>query len=348
MAPFPLDKAELVSLFVESVLAGIFAVLFVTTIYVLLQRRSNGRLNKPMFIAAIAMFVIVQLHVSFNFARMVDAFITYRDNNGTIAYLGDQPRAKNMVKSTLLNIQISLGDSLLAYRCWIVWRSWKIVALPAALAVGSVVTGVGVLVGLHNLGSGGAVFRVDLSHWIYGELIVTFLNNVICTALIAYKIYSVERRAHSRVEGRSLVPLIRILAESGALAAAASMTTLICYAAGSNSQIIVLDSMAPISAIAFTLIIVRAGLVSTFESSTGPSGRHHPISRGADHTTATAVSRNNYPLQPVAVQITRVQHTDTGSMDKIESHSPSSTYGESFLPNASGKDSHKWNSDLDD
>lgn len=43
------------------------------------------------------------------------------------------------------------------------------------------VTGVGVLVGLENLGSGGAVFRVDLSHWIYGELIVTFLNNVICT-----------------------------------------------------------------------------------------------------------------------------------------------------------------------
>lgn len=74
---FNIDKAELVSIFVEALLygqsdsfypfvsgmewltrlSGIFVVLFIAAVWILLFRRSTDRVNMPMLIAAILMFV---------------------------------------------------------------------------------------------------------------------------------------------------------------------------------------------------------------------------------------------------------------------------------------------------
>jgi hypothetical protein len=103
-------------------------------------------------------------------------------------------------------------------------------------------TGTGVLHGLAGMGHADLVFIKELSSWIQGELILTFCNQIVCTLLIAYRIWSVDRKT-TRVDGSDLRPIITIVVESGALAAFGSASTLITYMQHSNAQYICLDSV---------------------------------------------------------------------------------------------------------
>ncbi|KZS91272.1 hypothetical protein SISNIDRAFT_456879 [Sistotremastrum niveocremeum HHB9708] len=344
-AVFNIDKAELVSIFVEALLYGIFVVLFIAAVWILLFRRSTDHVNKPMLVAAILMFIFATTHLITNFTRIIDAFIHDRVTPGPIRSLQNQTTVKNLLKSSVLVAQLITGDALVTYRTYLVWHHNIWVALvPALLVIGTVVTGTGVVHGLATIKPTDPVFLAQLASWITAELVLTFCNNIINTGLITYKIWSVDRRASSRVEGQSMRPVIAIVVESGALAAATSMITLITYLAGSNSQYIVLDNMSPITGIAFTLIIVRVGLGLANSGTTsryntgGVSGASAMHGRKGTQSTGSYMipsrSQNRYPLQPLAVHITtEQQHSDsTVDMDRDSEFQDHKSLNKSWSP----------------
>jgi hypothetical protein len=307
----PIDKAELISLFVESTLWGIFLVLFVIAMYVLIMKRQGGSINKPMLVAGILMFIFGTIHVTTNFARMIDAFITNGEKpNGPAVYLKAQAHYKNMLKSTSLVAHLLVGDALITYRTYIIWgRNIWVTILPALLCVGTIATGTGVLHGLGNMAHADLVFIKELSSWIQGELILTFCNQIVCTLLIAYRIWSVDRKT-TRVDGSDLRPIITIVVESGALAAFGSASTLITYMRHSNAQYICLDSMGQLTSIAFTMIIVRVSLgLNKGESSRGNT------TGGASFLPGRATA-NHRGTQPMAIHVTRTEQIDADAESK--------------------------------
>lgn len=127
----PLDEAELVSLFVESILygassrslrahradihdsEGLLIITFLACLYILVFRRNTRRLNIPMVATAVLLFVCATMHVSIDLARAILAFYTYRATpGGPSAYFADVRRITHVLKSAVYITETCISDIL--------------------------------------------------------------------------------------------------------------------------------------------------------------------------------------------------------------------------------------------
>ena len=99
------------------------------------------------------------MHISLVLARLIQAFIVHvnDEGGGAIAYLADigapLNRAKDMVYVSVvrnrlgsfskipMNIQIVCGDSIILWRCFLVWnKDYFVIAIPFLMVLGTAST----------------------------------------------------------------------------------------------------------------------------------------------------------------------------------------------------------------
>ncbi|KAJ6495812.1 hypothetical protein C8R47DRAFT_373389 [Mycena vitilis] len=263
---FPPQEAKLVSIFVQTLLYGVYSVLFFTTTWILLSKAPPRR---TLLGISLLMFVVATMHVAVNFTRIIKAFIGFADApGGPASFYNLLAETTQMLGSTLYVIQTLVGDALVLYRCYLVWeRSLLIIAFPFALLLGSTATGIGILWAFDKVGRA-EIFAEELSRWITSFFSMTFATNVICTALVAYRVWSINKK-HVSFRVHKLRPLMLLIVESGAIYSATLMVLLILYNVDSWFQYVVLDAVSPIVGIVFSVIILRIVLgISTEEGET--------------------------------------------------------------------------------
>ncbi|KAE9411495.1 hypothetical protein BT96DRAFT_983229 [Gymnopus androsaceus JB14] len=273
------------------------------------------RINKLMFWISIIMFIFATMHIGVNYARVFLAFITYRNaEGGPAAFFNMLSNFTQIFGST-----IYVAQTLLV-RCYIVWgRQLSIVAFPILLLLGSTVCGIGILYSFAHIGDA-EVFALQLQDWIVSFFSLTLSTNIICTALVAYRIWYVNRSVIS-FSNHSWSPVMLLVVESGAIYSVTLLSLLILYKTESWFQYVLLDAISPIVGLVFSMIIVRIGLglvaptgethyLSTTlqqASSCGTrhSGMHHlgpfVAARGGTATTSTE-SRISVPPGPAGAK----------------------------------------------
>ncbi|KZT64356.1 hypothetical protein DAEQUDRAFT_769764 [Daedalea quercina L-15889] len=256
---FSAAEAKLVSIFVQSVLYGNYMTLFFTTTKALLWRRPSGNpLRRNMLFVSFLMFGIATTHVATNFSRIILAFINNADApGGPAAFFDEMSNFTQMFGSTLYVAQTLLGDAMVLYRSYLVWgkKLW-VIAFPFILLLGSTATGVGILYSFDKVDPEASIFVVQLGHWITAFFSMTFATNVICTALVAYRIWAINR-THLFFRYQDLRPVMVLIVESGALYSATLLALLILYNVGSWFQYVVLDAVSSIVGIVFSVIMLR-------------------------------------------------------------------------------------------
>ncbi|KAJ3012592.1 hypothetical protein NUW54_g1821 [Trametes sanguinea] len=275
---FSAAESKLVSIFVQSILYGIYVTLFFTTTDALLQRREgNGPLRHDMVYISLLMFTIATMHVATNFSRIILAFVVHADSpGGPAAFFNELSSFTQMFGSTLYVLQTLLGDGMVLYRCYLVWeRKWIVIAIPCLLLLGSTVTGIGILYSFDKVVPQASIFVVQLNHWITAFFSMTFVTNFICTALVACRVWAMNRSTLS-FKHHKLRPVMVLIVESGACYSATLLALLILYNVNSWFQYVVLDAVSAIVGIVFSLIMRRiARGISTVEGETAliePSG----------------------------------------------------------------------------
>ncbi|KAI0352622.1 hypothetical protein OH77DRAFT_770519 [Trametes cingulata] len=257
--PFSAAESKLVSIFVQSILYGTFVTLFVNTATALLWKRPAGQpLRSDMLGVLVLMFGIATIHVATNFSRIILAFIVHADApGGPAAFFNELSNFTQMFGSTLYVMQTLLGDAMVLYRCYLVWeRRFIVVAFPCVLLLGSTATGIGILYAFDKVVPEASIFVVQLGHWITAFFSMTFATNAICTALVAYRIWAINR-AHLSFRHRRLRPVMVLIVESGAIYSATLLALLILYNVDSWFQYVILDSVSPIVGIVFSVIMLR-------------------------------------------------------------------------------------------
>jgi len=305
------DVSKLVSIFIQTLLYGAYTVVFGLTIWILVWRRPAGqKINKLMLWLSLIMFTIATMHVSVNYARVFLAFITYRNaEGGPAGFFNILSNFSQIFGSTLYVAQTLVGDSVALLRCHIVWgRQWHIIIFPFLLLLGSTVCGISILYYFAKIGEDQAqVFAMQLQNWIVSFFSLTLATNIICTALVAYRIWHVNRSVIT-FTNRSWHPVTLLIVESGAIYSVTLISLLILYKSESWFQYVVLDSVSSIVGLVFSMIIVRIGLgvttlngetrhVSTLSGSsrgTRKHGAHHLSSftaapRGTTMTISTGI-----------------------------------------------------------
>ncbi|KAF8735513.1 hypothetical protein AX14_001946 [Amanita brunnescens Koide BX004] len=260
--PILADEAKLISIFIQSVLYGAYTVLFVLTSWVLVYRRQRGRpVHKTMFGISLVMFILATMHIGVNFTRIIKAFIIFRNEpGGPAAFFNELSEFTQIFGSTIYVAQTLVGDGVVLYRCYLVWgRRRSIIAFPCILFMGSFVTGVGILYSFARVEPDAEVFVQKLQEWIISFFSSTFSTNVICTGLVASRIWFVNRQT-SVFTGYSMRPIIFLVIESGAVYSLTLLVLLILYKAQSWFQYVLLDAVSPIVGLVFSMIIIRIGL----------------------------------------------------------------------------------------
>ncbi|KAF8523833.1 hypothetical protein JB92DRAFT_3109828 [Gautieria morchelliformis] len=279
MASFPLHKAELVSLFTEAVLYGLYAASFVCTIYVLIYKRSSRHVHYGMFFATVLMFVLATMHLVINLVRLIDAFDLSQIRPGAAEdEFEDLSSFKDLFGNTVILAEIILGDMVLIYRCYVAWgSSFRAIILPLILLLGTLVTSGGVIASFSDTSPGSDIFAGKrLQAFIISTQALVLLNNALCTGLLAWRLWRMSRAVVKREQRHNLRSVARIIAESGLITALAWIIWIALNATRQFASIILLNALAPITGGAYCLIVSRVALnVSTEARKSSSEAAHH-------------------------------------------------------------------------
>jgi len=260
----------------EGILYGFSVLMFLLTAWVMLSKR--GLMNahhRFMFVAACLLLVFSTFHIAVNISRLFVAFIIHREYrpgkevsgfNSSDRYLSDISSATFVLKDIAYVLQILVGDAVVGYRLYFVWRSIRIIVVPIILYLLLIATSIGSIYAFASARPPRSydIFQGPPRVWSPAHLANTLAANLLSTLLLAYRLWSTERRVSGMksTQRNSLLPILRVVVDSGLLYSAALIVVLACFLAKTRAQLIVFDLVTPIISIAFYAVILRVALVS--------------------------------------------------------------------------------------
>lgn len=254
-------RSYFVALWIQTLIYGSYAVLFFGCMYILLFRRPTACPKIiPFFV--LALFLLSTAHVIINLFKGVRAFTFVADPNDIFE---DFSAPIDLAKESVYVTTAALADTLLIYRCYMVWgHNYKVVILPVLLLLLSTGAGYTSVYQFSTLEDGdGAQFDDNLKRWFTVLYSAMLANNVLTTTLIASRIWWRSRQSGSELGWRHQAKynwIIAVVIESGAIYSFSLLIYLVLYTIESQAQKLILDSLCQIASIMPTLIIVRIGL----------------------------------------------------------------------------------------
>ncbi|KAH9923660.1 uncharacterized protein B0H18DRAFT_1120305 [Fomitopsis serialis] len=263
--PFPADEAKIVSIFIQTLLYGAYTVLFILTIWALLtRRRKSNPWTDPM--------LWISIHIGVNYTRIIKAFVIYRNEPGGPAAFFNQ--LSEFTKYSGVLSTSPRRSSAIVFSCYLVWGTLWVIAVPFVLLLGSTASGIGILYSFAKVVPQADIFVDELQNWITSFFSLTLATNIICTSLIALRIWWINRSIMTFMD-HNYYPIIFLVLESGVVYSATLTALLILYKTGSWFQYVLLDAISPIVGLVFSMIIIRIGLgiTTAHGSSSGSSAR---------------------------------------------------------------------------
>lgn len=305
------SSSELLALSFESVLYGVYLVLFVGCIKVLIskrRRRSGG--NIRLVLISSTLFVLITWHEIIDAIRLYMAYKRSETNTGADLYYAHVASILSVMKTSVYLVETLASDLFILYRCYVVWNaSIGIVALPVLLYLADMGTGIAAVYCLSQIEKKhDVVFAVELERITNSFFSCTLAVNSVCTGLIAYRIWRTQRQTRDAKMGSNLTHVSIIVIESGAIYLTVLACNVAAYVLKSNLFNIFLDMTSPIIGIVFSLIIVRVGLGISSED-TRRTMQSISFSMPSK-TSAGHSSRSNGPI--VFRSTTTTQFTDGG------------------------------------
>ncbi|KAK7007803.1 hypothetical protein R3P38DRAFT_3324955 [Favolaschia claudopus] len=256
------DRLAIFSVVFEAILYGFSLFMFAVTVYVLLRGRKLKKANTPFVVVACLLFVLSTIHISIDLDRLYLGFIVYRDRfpGGPEAWFADPHQALWVFKMSAYGMQTLLGDGVVVYRCYRVWNSVWAAVIPMLLWLYVLVTVVGTTY-LSSQRSTTSISAGILGRWINAFLVATWTCNLTGTAILAFKLWQVERniRRHRLTAGVTSSVLAVVL-DAGALYSLALVVIIIFRIVKFYAGSAVVDILAPLISICFNLIFLRIGL----------------------------------------------------------------------------------------
>ncbi|KAL0945761.1 hypothetical protein HGRIS_012050 [Hohenbuehelia grisea] len=246
-------KAQLLSIFTETLLYGVYFSLYWVTIIILLQRRRSGHTQYRRLIpVATILLLSATAHLVLDFVRIIQGFIESDDAN---AYYNNIPHPLHVAKTALYITHVTTGDCVLIWRCYIVYnKSLFVLIPPLIMSMADAVSGYYGTYILTKAGSAATIFNTGRV-LILSFCSLTMSTNIFCTGAIVWRIYWTRRATVSTQH--SLFYVVMAVVESGAIYTLGVLSSLIAYVAGSNGQYVALDIVTPLSGITFSLIIIQ-------------------------------------------------------------------------------------------
>ncbi|KAI0322970.1 hypothetical protein OF83DRAFT_1181048 [Amylostereum chailletii] len=275
-------------------MASIFLCLFVVSAYDLIVRKGKkSHISMPMAFTGISLILLATARFIIDTTNVFVAFVGHDPRSERIVYLQDVKQQLFTTKHCILITALTIGDSFVSYRCWIVWgKRLYIILLPVTLTAGSFASGTYLMWSYSNLPNQTVLTE---QKWLKPLFSLSLASNAVATSLLAYRIWDVERQsAHALDNSQArLMPIVRIVLESGAISAAYLFAYVMCLSVGSQGLELMSEMATPLTGIVFTIVIVRIAFHQEKDGywSTKPTTlrftRQKKVTRSTDILTTT-------------------------------------------------------------
>ncbi|KAF9270697.1 hypothetical protein L218DRAFT_51479 [Marasmius fiardii PR-910] len=308
----PLDVAGVLSVWFETLLYGIYTCLFLSSFYMTLRKGMlHTRPSKIFFVATIVMWINCTAHVAVNLYRLLRGYVYLRETVGPTNYFIDLGRPDNVTHGVLNALMTWMGDSLVIYRCYLVWDNniW-IIIVPVILLIVSIISNCVALYMFTKVPLG-TIFGPALVHWMNTIYATAFAQNGLTSSLIAYRIWKQEKNAwragiRAQGSGSSLIPVARIVVESAAGYMALLLCLIVLYALNHNGQFVMQEASPPAVGIVFCTISVRISMRSYKVWRTTAKANTTHLDFGGNLTSEPVPESSALPRSVTDTTVTRI------------------------------------------
>ncbi|KAG1724546.1 hypothetical protein EDB19DRAFT_1644536 [Suillus lakei] len=327
MAGIPPDTGALMSAVLEGILYGFSVLMFTGTIWALTYKCRMQDINRPIAVVAILLLLVSTVHMIVTIIRVENGFVKYRNTwpGGPAAFFADITEETYVIKHALYIFQTVVADGVMVYRCYVVWQSIRVIILPSILWCSIVVTGVHAVYSVSQASSNpGDVFASELTQWITAFFASTITTNLLCSGLLAYRIWMTERdvsQARATTGTNTMMPIVRILVDAAALYSVVLFSLLICFLTGNNGESVLTDLVMPIISIAFYMVIIRIALNRKKRSHISKVVFSTPRGTTVSDEVEQGTSQQ-YPMKPLHVHISKFTQEDSPSVGNEDRPSP--------------------------
>ncbi|KAG1773169.1 hypothetical protein EDD22DRAFT_767721 [Suillus occidentalis] len=259
----PLGTVVIMSSMLTSILYGFSILVFMGTIWTFTYIQRIQDVNRPIAAVGTLMFLL-STHMVVVVIRTEDGLVKYRDTfpGGPLAFFADVSQETFVAKCVTYVLQTLLGDGVMIYRCYVVWKSVRIIILPCTCNDHS------------QAGSNfGSISTGETGHWVTAFFVFTLTANLLTTGLLAYRIWTIERSVAAIRFTKGRIPIIWVLVDAALLHSTAFCSSLICFARSNNGLFVIGDMIVIIISIAFYMVFIRLAIRTTSRLCAGGQAR---------------------------------------------------------------------------
>ncbi|KAJ6472478.1 hypothetical protein C8R45DRAFT_1077990 [Mycena sanguinolenta] len=270
----PATKESYLGVFLENIIYGIYLSTFVEcgTVFWMKKKRREAK-QKYVIITAILMFILITMRCIIDTYRCVVAFDAVDAEFG----IGAPNSTLALLTNACWFFLTPIADAFIIFRTFIIWnRNWSIIILPAVLCLANLGSSFWVIIALADLNKGlsPSVWHNVVYKSINLFLSLTLCTNVICTALIAFRILRIHRdlRWMSSTGPTYTMRAVSIIVESAAIYTLLLVATLISNSVESYVNFVLFNCTPPTIGLVFSYIIIRVSRGTSCEENATIAG----------------------------------------------------------------------------
>ncbi|KAI0739202.1 hypothetical protein C8Q80DRAFT_236948 [Daedaleopsis nitida] len=240
-------------------------------------------------------------------------------------FYADAATPESLLKNSITVALAIISDIIIVYRTFIVWNfSFTVIAIPIALLCADIAFGIWSTWTLSRTRIGDNLILSEVSVRVKYFFIITFCVNMLCASLICFKIWRINQRTIPwSSTDRTINRVFEVVIESAALYCAHLFALIVSDSIGSNVFFIFLDCLPPVTALVFSLLIVRTRTGTTVQPTTGAQSTNIRFWS----TTRTSSDLSSAPVQGgVEIDLERIVHRDTDSVPTRTTRTAVSSY----------------------
>ncbi|KAF8718308.1 hypothetical protein AX14_011912 [Amanita brunnescens Koide BX004] len=319
------STAELIGTILEVLGYGIYLVVAPQAFLAIRSKRLRRGLMIYLYSTMLLTFCLITAHLAVDLTRMFTAFTVHTDiPNAPEAFYANVDTSLNITKNAAVVCATLIADALLIYRTLIVWgRRWLIIVLPVILYFLDIATSIWFTWSITEAPSGHSVLGDTAFARSAYFFATTLAVNLVCTCLISFKIWRVQRAVVGYVNGfRRARNALLIVLESAAIYTAALVCMIILACVDSAALFFFLNSMPPLIGTVFTFVVLRSSSDEVGRSS-GTESYFGAQSASASRFTLSGGRISMKPIGPssptasegVHVHLERIVRSDTDNAD---------------------------------
>ncbi|CAA7266893.1 unnamed protein product [Cyclocybe aegerita] len=245
---FDMPESNLLGFIFEALFYGAYVFVFIEHMRVLYRKRSKTWSYLYFQATSFLLFVLITAHMVVDIARAMRAFTGDMGTpNSPMTYFEEFNTLDSRLRTGIYDAVTLVSDLFLVYRCFIVWGSNYFVALvPFLLFVADIVIAAWATDSLNKTRSGDHFSMTLVGLRAKYMFIVTLALNLLCTVLIAYRIWYIQRQVagycvHSVHPQQKLSNVIIIIIESAAIYSGILIALIVTDVTGSPSFFMLLN-----------------------------------------------------------------------------------------------------------